>query len=393
MSLYRRGEVLWFKFQFQGQTIRESTHSSRLDVARDAERIRRRELEEGYNRIPRKRTAPLFSKAAGEWAASKSTRAAKTVTGYQQRLKPVVAEFGRRLVYDIGIDEILAYMAARKRTGISNRTINYEIACIRGVLKRYRLWAEVAQEFAARDLKIKLAENHDVGRALDTNDEALILGACQASKTPALLPLFIFARDTGLRAAEMKALRRRDLLLEWKDGVIVGGEVRPSVSKTEGGKGRSVPLSPDVCSTLTMWLSRFADADADSYVFPRHAVQMVKGSSDVKICRVVLSEPMQSWQHAWRTALKAAGVHYRWHDLRHTFVSRLAENAAVSEQTIKALAGHVSKQMLERYSHIRTRAKQDAIAALDAQRRTATWGGHKNGHKIERLGEQRNPSY
>jgi hypothetical protein len=34
--------------------------------------------------------------------------------------------------------------------------------------------------------------------------------------------------------------------------------------------------------------------------------------------------------------------------LRHTFVSRLAENPAVSEQTIMALAGHVSKSMLAR---------------------------------------------
>ena len=40
----------------------------------------------------------------------------------------------------------------------------------------------------------------------------------------------------------------------------------------------------------------------------------------------------------------------------------------MSEQTIRALAGHVSKQMLERYSHIRTQAKQDAIAALHSMR-------------------------
>jgi hypothetical protein len=51
--------------------------------------------------------------------------------------------------------------------------------------------------------------------------------------------------------------------------------------------------------------------------------------------------------------------------MRHTFISRLAENPNVSEQTIKALAGHVSRQMLERYSHIRSQAKQAAIHALE----------------------------
>ena len=60
-------------------------------------------------------------------------------------------------------------------------------------------------------------------------------------------------------------------------------------------------------------------------------------------------------------------MRYRPHDMRHTFISRLAENPTVSEQTIKALAGHVSRQMLERYSHIRSQAKQDAIQALDEQ--------------------------
>ncbi|HEY6418246.1 MAG TPA: hypothetical protein VIX59_04515 [Candidatus Binataceae bacterium] len=41
-----------------------------------------------------------------------------------------------------------------------------------------------------------------------------------------------------------------------------------------------------------------------------------------------------------------AKVDYRWHDLRHTFVTRLAENPSVSEETIRALAGHVSRRML-----------------------------------------------
>jgi hypothetical protein len=45
-------------------------------------------------------------------------------------------------------------------------------------------------------------------------------------------------------------------------------------------------------------------------------------------------------------------------------VTRLAENPAVSEQTITALGGHLSKRMLEHYSHIRVAAKRAAIEAL-----------------------------
>jgi integrase len=95
-----------------------------------------------------------------------------------------------------------------------------------------------------------------------------------------------------------------------------------------------------------------------------------------------LTRPMGSWRNARRLACKAAKVRYRRHDMRHTFISRLAENPSVSEQTIKALAGHVSRQMLERDSHIRSQAKQAAIQALEEQEVQPIFQttGHKIGH-------------
>ena len=54
----------------------------------------------------------------------------------------------------------------------------------------------------------------------------------------------------------------------------------------------------------------------------------------------------------------------RLHDLRHTFVSKLAE-AQVADSTLMALTGHMSKRMLEHYSHVRNQAKRDAVAVFD----------------------------
>ncbi len=76
-------------------------------------------------------------------------------------------------------------------------------------------------------------------------------------------------------------------------------------------------------------------------------------------------QPMQGWKTAWARVRKDAGVNCRWHDLRHTLVSRLAELSNVSEEAIRALAGHVSPQMLRRYAHIRASAKRAAIASLE----------------------------
>ncbi len=57
MSLYKRGDVWWYKFRFGGQVIRESSKSESKTVAKEAERARRRELEEAFNRIKKPRSA------------------------------------------------------------------------------------------------------------------------------------------------------------------------------------------------------------------------------------------------------------------------------------------------------------------------------------------------
>jgi hypothetical protein len=56
----------------------------------------------------------------------------------------------------------------------------------------------------------------------------------------------------------------------------------------------------------------------------------------------------------------------RFHDLRHHAITELAESQA-SDQTIMAIAGHVSQEMLARYSHVRTEARRQAVSALSAK--------------------------
>jgi len=76
---------------------------------------------------------------------------------------------------------------------------------------------------------------------------------------------------------------------------------------------------------------------------------------------------MQSWRTAWRALTVEAGLPgLRFHDLRHHAITKFAE-AGVPDHTLMAIAGHVSREMLEHYSHIRMEAKRDAVAALDAK--------------------------
>jgi integrase len=303
---------------------------------------------------------PLFRLASQRWLAEKAGRAPKTISGYTERTAPLVEAFGDRLVCDVTRSDILDYRSKRLAEGFSPRTLNMEFGCLRGILDGYGLWNAVSRKIT------RLKENHDAGRAVSYEDEDMLRGLAGQSLAPSLLPLFVMAIDTGLRAAELQSLQHKDLVLTVSDeGIVTSGEVIVPKSKTEAGRGRSIPLTARACAVLTNWLARFPDAKPESYLFPRHSVRMLTGGKLAVICNVQLSEPVRSWYRAWRKVLKNANLHYRWHDLRHTFITRLAENPKVSEETIRALAGHVSREMLQRYSHIRVKAKREAITALE----------------------------
>ena len=75
------------------------------------------------------------------------------------------------------------------------------------------------------------------------------------------------------------------------------------------------------------------------------------------------TKPITDITGAWEALRKRAGIQCRLHDLRHTAATKMAE-AGVAESTMLALMGHMSRAMLERYSHIRMAAKRDAVEAL-----------------------------
>ena len=128
-----------------------------------------------------------------------------------------------------------------------------------------------------------------------------------------------------------------------------------------------IPLTRRACAALTLWISRFANAGPDAFVFPFHHVGFAGNDRKAHLWGVDHTRPMSTYSYktAFNTARHKAGVDYRLYDARHTFVTRLAENPKVSEETIRQLAGHVSPRMLARYAHIRAQARREAIATLE----------------------------
>ena len=98
------------------------------------------------------------------------------------------------------------------------------------------------------------------------------------------------------------------------------------------------------------------------------------------------TKPMLKWDTAWRALRDAAGLHgLRFHDLRHTVITELAE-MGVADHVLESISGHLSRRMLEHYSHIRIDAKRQALDALDTARR----GEAGNGNTGDGTGEAAN---
>ena len=349
MSLYRRGKVWWYHFRFAGQEIQESTRSKSKTIAKDAERSRRRQLEESWNQIRRRKLPPLFSVAADEWATSVNANVAKRTQEIYEvalrcHLKPV---FGAVLLCDIDSSRIASYQAGRKTEGASARTLNKELQVLRQILKRYKLWGNLQG-----DVKFERESEH-IGKALTEEQETQLLAACDGN--PLLRSVVILALNTALRKNEIRTLR-------WQQIDLIARTLTVGRTKTEGGSGRVIPLNSVAYAAIVRWASRFPEASPEHYVFPAcEAAGIEREQPDVD--RIDPSRPIKSWRSAWRAALKLAGLQLRFHDLRHTCITKLSEGQA-SEQTLMSIAGHLSRKMVEHYSHIRMAAKRAALDAI-----------------------------
>jgi integrase len=149
-------------------------------------------------------------------------------------------------------------------------------------------------------------------------------------------------------------------LMKWNQVDFAEGEVRVAESKTEAGERRGISMSAILRAALdqhaSWYIQSFGELQGGWYVFP--ACDRTRA--------VDPSRPITSFKRAWDGVRNKAGVRCRLHDLRHTLCTKLAE-AGVAEAVMLDIMGHVSPVMLKRYSHIRKRARQEAMQAVEAR--------------------------
>jgi integrase len=354
-----KAKIWWVNFTIAGKRVQESTGSTRKTVAVEYEKGRRRDLERAFagvpSDVPADRIASVQDRVKAYLGNYPSNHRAKSVTFATQRLAHVKRLLGGCVLFDLNEQRIQEYIRLRLAEGAGGRTINMEVGELSRAMKlKWSVaWPNVR----------KLEENHEVGRALSSDEEKSLLQAAARDQSPNRNPMIYaflqIALTTGMRSGEIAGLKWEQIDLE--AGVVTVGRK----AKTRAGSGRLIPMNGTLRVVLEMHASwytdpkRFGKTQPEWYVFPGRKGRPQAGekrSLDPTI-------PMQSMTASWERVRTAAGVQCRLHDLRHTAATKMAE-AGVSESTMLALMGHMSRAMLERYSHIRMAAKREAVKAL-----------------------------
>jgi integrase len=345
MSLIRRGTIWWYEFWFAGQRIQESSRSASKTVARAAEQKRRRELEEGFNnfedlRQERVRTVREMGEA---YLASYKLRNPQSAVFAAYALRHVQRLLGDRMLVDMNEQSVKEFQDKRLEEKAAPKTISEEVGFL------LRLLGDTGDLLRLRLRKkrlLKLKVRNRVGKGYEAEEKARMVATAKEARSPHIYPALMIAQNAGLRGAEMKQITWGHIDLE--ERYLAVGR-----SKTEAGEGRTIPLNSALYQALVdhaaWYKERFGEIRPEWYVFPFGSPRPRDPT-----------RPVTTLKTAWGNLRVKAKVKGRWHDNRHTLITELAEHGA-GDQTIMDIAGHVSKQMLKHYSHIRMKAKRVAL--------------------------------
>lgn len=340
MGLVKRGDVWWMYFTYQGQQIRKSTGTADRRLA-DAilSKVKVQIIEGQYfeKAVAQSHTfTELMDRYEKEHVLRKLRH--RGVKGYMNNLR---AFFGDRTLADITPKLIVAYKNKRYEDGKAPATINRELANLKKAFNlALREWEWCHQNPVTRVSMEK--ENNKRDRWLSEEEESRLLTAC----APWLHDLVTFALHTGMRMGEI-------LELTWRGVDFTRRTV--TVMRSKNGERRTIPVNETVLRVL------------------KEKARVRSLASDLVFCSKAFT-PMESGhlRRSFRLSLSKAKIEeFHFHDLRHTFATRLVQ-AGIDLYKVQQLLGHKSPIMTQRYAHHYPESLRDGVEILDRPRESST---------------------
>jgi len=217
--------------------------------------------------------------------------------------------------------------------GRSVATVNRYLATLKAA---YLLGIENEKIASNPFRKVKLQkENNRRVRYLTEDEEGRLFAVLPGEHHP----LVLLALHTGLRKTEQLSLKWQDV--NFRQKVI-------TVRDSKAGRARHVPMNQVVIDTL----QRLPRLINNVYVF--------YGALE--------GERLKDLPKGWEECLGKAGIaDFHWHDLRHTFASRLVMKG-IDLYTVKELLGHQSIEMTQRYAHLAPGHLHKAVEVLSRRK-------------------------
>ncbi len=265
MALFRypNSMIWWYDFRFNGQRYRASTKSRSRLVAEQAEKARRRQAEENFNQIPKRQAPRTLAVAAEEFLHLKRNKLGDSA-GLEILRKclnaHVMPVLGRKFVHEITATDIGSFQQQRLSQGASPTTVNLDVAALRGVLRRHRLWENLRQDVQ------KLKQPDTPGVCLDDKQRRALLRACKKSRALSLFPIVQLASCTGMRTSEIRNLR-------WGHIDFVSKVLVVDVSKTAAGRHRRISSEHRCNGSLTELGEEISRSQTRTFCFPARAIR------------------------------------------------------------------------------------------------------------------------
>jgi integrase len=290
------------------------------------------------------RTGASFADAAAEWlryVEHDRGRKPSTVAGYKSIVRfQLLPPFGSLPIESITTATIERWIGS---TGGSASSRRKSLVLLHGIFGRAKkVWALPSNPVAEVE---KPPLTRSGGIEVFSPEEVHALVRAAASEQDAAV--YLTAAFTGLRRGELIALR-------WRDVDFTGSVIRVRASYAEGhlttpksGKVRSVPMAPDVASALAKLGQREDFVGEEDLVFAGQWGSYLDGSA---------------LRRRYGTALTRAGLRQlRFHDLRHTFGTRMIGKADI--RRLQEWMGHASIQTTMQYLHYAPREEDARLVA------------------------------
>ena len=336
MSIYKRGAVYWYEFQFQGQRIRESTGLNNKTSAERAEAIRKAELAEGRAGIVRRASCPNFEDFVNNeflpWSKKQHQAHPRTHQRYRVASKPLIEFFGKLHLDAIAPSQVERFKLMRSEE-ISPAGANRDLAALRFILN-----FAMRQGYIARNPVIGvrfLPEGPGNMRIVSHVEQQKYLAVANSL----LRDVATLMVETGMRPEEIYTIREENAHLDRRYLFVPSGKTRFA--------RRNVPLTESAVAILKRRITKAKG----SYLFPH---------------RQDPNRPLTTVRKGHLDALRTAKIHphFRLYDLRHSFGSRSAM-AGVDLPTLKELMGHSNISTTMRYVHPTPEHKQEAVRKLE----------------------------